>query len=111
MREIQMRIMALTVVVLGVAVLGNAQTRPMSSGGSLTVGQSLTPRSVRATDMRVVTVNGTQIYQLRGDVLIRIGDADIRADEADLDGTSREVTLRGNVRLQLPLPAADPSAR
>jgi lipopolysaccharide assembly outer membrane protein LptD (OstA) len=94
------RIIALTVVVFGIAVLGSAQTAPPSSG--LTVWWGSTAKSARATDVRMVTLNGAQIYQLRGNVHIQIGDSTVRADEADLEFATREMTLRGNVRLIMP---------
>ena len=101
-----MRSALLAVFILGFAVLGDAQTRPLSAGGTLTVDQT-TPKIFSAKQQE--TTNGGQTYLMRGDVRIQIGEADIRADEAEMDASTREIKLRGNVRLLLsPAPLSPP---
>jgi len=42
------------------------------------------------------------VMRMRGDLQITIGELIIRADEADVNGLTGEMTLRGNVRMIRP---------
>ena len=89
-----MRSTLLAVLVLGFAALGGAQTTPQ-------VPSAAVPMAVKARSVEVAN----EVYQLRGDVQFKIGNVTITADEADLvDGPTREIALRGNVKMSLPRP-------
>jgi lipopolysaccharide assembly outer membrane protein LptD (OstA) len=79
-----MRAVMLAIVVLGVGVIGEAQT----------------PAPTRKVEARLIREMADKSLQLRGQVKIQIGNIEIFADEADSTAEGKQAwNLRGNVRM------------
>lgn len=80
----------------------NQKTGEMLLFGTVVVGQNLRPaiQPIATTNSAGVPFPEPQpvTMRLRGKFSVSVGDVTLQADEADINGVTGEMTLRGNVK-------------